>query len=370
MDINRQILHRIACLRLTESRAKDLQKLFDEVVDWQKLIARAEVYSVSTMLLKHITEHNLSIDSSVLLQLKALSVRHRLIANARYRVIQELTELFSANDIPWLALKGLALSPMIYPSEEFRPMRDMDILVPHKKAEFAADLMRENGFNIEQEQPNKYMRNMHQLPNATKQVDGFTISIEIHHDGYTRETAGHLRFEQVVESAQMIVWRETNIMTMGHIQMLHQVSRHMEGMHPGAVLKLINVMDVVVYCEHFIDELDWHSLHKDYYHVINSLRVLHLISPLSQALQAKVGGVVDMQLNGIGEIMNSMTYALNKRHTLREKFKLLFLPSDWWLHLYYNVPPEKSLLTTKLCRHPLRIASWLWQRVYSRILGG
>jgi len=312
----------------------------------------------------------LSLDASILIQLKALSVRHRSIASARYIVIEEVSKVFAKNDIPWLALKGLALSPMIYPSEELRPMRDMDILVPHEKVLLAGDLLREIGFNLPHQQPNKFMRNMHQLPNATKKVNGFTISIEVHHDGFTRETIGHLRFEQVAESSRVIRWRDTDIQTLGHLQMLHQVSRHMEGMHPGAVLKLINVMDVVVYCEHFIDELDWPVMHRDYYHVINSLRLLHFISPLSLALQDKVGGVAAVKLTGIGEIMNSMTYALNKNNTLREKFELLFLPSDWWLHLYYNVPPEQSLLTIKLWRHPLRVASWLWQRVYSRILGG
>jgi hypothetical protein len=49
---------------------------------------------------------------------------------------------------------------------------------------------------------------------------------------------------------------------------------------------------------------------------------------------------------------------------------LLFSPSDWWLHLYYNVDPSNSLLIVKTIRHPATILAWLGQRLSSRLLGG
>lgn len=370
MDISRQILHKATCFALSETGAAELGALLAKVTHWQPLIRDAELYAVANLLLKHISEHDLKVDMSAHLSLKALALRHRKVANARYKVITEISELFSANDIPLIALKGLALAPMIYPEDRFRPMRDMDVLVPQNKEALAAELLREIGFNLPRQQANKYLRGSHQLPNATKKVDGFTISVEVHHDAFSRDVVGHLRYQDIAADLQTIKWRDLDVTTLGHSQMLHQVSRHLEGLHPGAVLKLINVLDVIAYSEQYIDEINWREIKSDYRHVINTLRCLHLVTPLSQALQDKIGGVVESPVSGVGEIMLPLTSVFNKRHSFKKKLNLLFKPSDWWLYLYYNTSPDKSLLLIKYWRHPLRVMTWLWQRFYSRIMGG
>ena len=63
--------------------------------------------------------------------------------------------------------------PHIYKVAELRPMRDMDILMPVEQLQKAASVMRELGYNLPTEQPSKFMRDMHQLPNASKKVNGF-----------------------------------------------------------------------------------------------------------------------------------------------------------------------------------------------------
>ncbi len=370
MDLNRQILHKATALSLTQTDAAELNTLLAKVTNWKKLIGEAELYAVANLLLKHITEHDLTIGATERIGLKALSMRHTRVANARYKVFSEISQLFSDNDVPVVALKGLALAPMIYSEDRFRPMRDMDILVPQDKEQRAADLLRKIGFNLPQQQANKYLRDSHQLPNATKKIDGFTISVEVHHDAFSRDVVGHLRYQDVSPDLQTLKWRDVDLSTLGHSQMLHQVSRHLEGLHPGAVLKLINVLDVVAYSEYFIDEIDWQEINIKYKHVINTLQCLHLISPLSDALQNKIGGVVPSQVNGVGEIMLPLSAIFNKRNTLKKKLTLLFKPSDWWLHLYYNTNLNQPLWPIKVWRHPMRVMTWLWQRFYSRIMGG
>jgi len=152
--------------------------------------------------------------------------------------------------------------------------------------------------------------------------------------------------------------------------MLHHVSRHLEALHPGAVLKLINVLDVIAYCETYIEEIDWPELQSRYSHVINTLHCLHLITPLPASLQAKIGPLASSSPQGVGEIMQPLTSIISKRNSFKERYKLLFKPSDWWLHLYYNVHPDKSLWRVKMGQHPLRLITWFWQRFYSRIRGG
>lgn len=370
MHLNRQILHLVTGLSLSAEAAQELQRLLKKVSNWQALIADAELYAVANLLLKHVTDHSIEIDSKAKMSLRALSLRHRSVADARYRVITEISEIFADNDIPLVALKGLALAPMIYAEDRFRPMRDMDILVPTEKEQHAAELLREIGFNLPEQQANKYLRDSHQLPNATKKVDGFLISVEVHHDAFSRDVVGHLRYQDVESNLQIVRWRDLDVLTLGHSQMLHQVSTHLEGLHPGAILKLINVLDVVAYSEQFIDDIDWQEIKSRYPHVINTLLCLHLITPLSGALQEKIGGCVDAKPNGIGEIMQPLTAIINKRNSVKKQLNLLLRPSDWWLHLYYNTRPDKSLLLVKYWRHPTRVLTWLWQRFYSRVRGG
>jgi hypothetical protein len=367
-----KLLHKFTRSKLSSDDLASLRSALNDMQakDWQALLSQAELYGISNWLLKHCTEHGLAVPKSVLLSLKALSMRHRAAANARYQVMQALLEKFAEHDLPLIALKGLALAPMIYPSDELRPMRDLDVLVPLDKEQLAATLVREMGFDLPESQDSKFMRNSHQLPNATKTVNGLIISLEIHHDALSRDVPDSLVYEDVKNNLQTIKWRDLDIVTLDHEFMLHQVCRHLEGTHSGALLKLINVLDVVLYGEHYIDEINWPLIKERHPHVINTLKCVHLIVPLSSALSVKVGGVSDVNLSGVGEIMRSLTYIGTGQNTLVKKFSLLFNPSDWWLHLYYNVDPCNSLFLVKTVRHPVTIVSWLGQRLYSRLLGG
>jgi hypothetical protein len=154
--------------------------------------------------------------------------------------------------------------------------------------------------------------------------------------------------------------------------MLHQVTRHLAGLHPGAVLKMINVLDVVLYAEKFQDELDWLTLAKRYPHVLNTLRCLHYIVPLSSSLQARVGGLSEPlpAMSGVGETMLPLTMIAASKDSVGQKLRHLLTPPDWWLHLYYNVSPENTLRWVKTVRHPLTVARWLGKRAWSAILGG
>ncbi|MFT5137957.1 MAG: hypothetical protein ACI8XV_003000 [Arenicella sp.] len=376
-----KLLHKFTRSELSSDDVASLRLALNETQakDWQALLSQAELYGISNWLLKHCTEQGLAVPKSVLLSLKALSMRHRAAANARYQLMQALIEKLAEHNVPLVALKGLALAPMIYPSDELRPMRDLDVLVPRDKEALAAKLIREMGFHLPESQPSRFMRNSHQLPNATKSVNGFNISLEIHHDALSRDVHGNLFYEDLLPTLQTVKWRDIEFKTLGHEQMLHQVCRHLQALHPGAVLKLINVMDVVLYCEQYDDEIDWLCLIKEYSHVINTLKCLHSIMPLSEKLQQRIAwpkkgdhsdGKVIGRMSGIGETMVSPKNIISSQNSRPEQLKLLFSPSDWWLHLYYNVDPRNTLFLVKTVRHPTTILVWLAQRLYSRLLGG
>jgi len=80
--------------------------------------------------------------------------------------------------------------------------------------------------------------------------------------------------------------------------------------------------------------------------------------------------VYESDVSGVGEIMNPLTTIFTKRNSFKKKLNMLFLPSDWWLHLFYNTPLNRSLAPTKFVRHPITVAKWFIVRLYSRLLGG
>lgn len=367
---NMRLLQLLTRVSLTASEARVVQTKFDLVKNWQSLLADAELYAISGFVHKHVHEHELKIPGQVRLALKGLAIRHHAAAKARHKIIVEISDAFAKQGIKFVALKGLALAVMIYPEVRLRAMRDMDILVPPVCKFQAGDILKELGFELPDEQPSKYMRDSHQLPNATKKVDGYTISVEVHHDALTRDVKGHLNFNEADGQIRTVDWDGVELNILNHELMLHQVSRHLEGMHPGSVLKLINVMDVVLYAEQFIDEIDWQVVKRDYSHVINTLKCLHLIIPLSLGLQKIVGQVPSKRPKGVGEIMPSLSAIINKRSKLSEISKNLLFPPGWWLHLHYNCDPSSSLLMVKLLHHPMNVAKWLFNRLISRLLGG
>lgn len=366
----RTLLQDLSRLAISENDFNALAPRLAAVDDWALFLQDAEMKAIAPLLYRHFQQHGYQPPGATMLSLRALALRHSAAADARYQLMGELLPAFQQAEIPLVALKGLALAADIYPSDELRPMRDIDVLVPRRRLAAAGELLRELGFDLPLAQPSKFMRDSHQLPNATKTVNGFTISVEVHHDALSRDVPGHLRYEDVAHNLRNVPWRELTMATLGHEHMLHQVARHLAGLHPGAVLKLVNVLDVVLYAEKYRAEIDWQLIADQYSHVINTLKCLHYITPLSAALQQQIGGVSNKAINGVGETMQAFTLIAAARASPLQKLAMLLSPPDWWLHLYYNVSPEKSLLMTKILYHPMAATGWALKRLWSRVLGG
>ncbi|MFT7528388.1 MAG: hypothetical protein ACI9LY_003550 [Arenicella sp.] len=96
--------------------------------------------------------------------------------------------------------------------------------------------------------------------------------------------------------------------------------------------------------------------------------------PLSEKLQQRIAWPKKPERTDdkiiVGYTMVSPKNIMSSRNSRSVQLKLLFSPSDWWLHLYYNVDPYNYLLIAKAVRHPATILAWLGQRLYFRLLGG
>ena len=252
-------------------------------------------------------------------------------------------------------------------------MRDMDLLVPKSKLGLAKDALRQSGFELPDAQPSRFMRFTHQLPNAAIEIDGFTCSVEIHHNANSNELAKALPYPnnpQLIQTLKIDAGNEIKLPAFDDCLMLHQVCRHLEGHHPGGVLKLINVMDVVGLALEIKLCGRWAELVQRYPHVICTLKCIHLLTPLPDGLLAKIDMPKAALVRNVGEIMPALSSIVQRDESLLVRAKMLFRPSDWWLHLHYNVQPDKSLFFTKLVRHPISLFNAMIARAISALLGG
>lgn len=377
MDSAKELCQKIlfAGTRLhSESFDKQLVKhLLSELNDQKNLLNKLEKNGLAPLFYSHVNHHGLQLETCLALALKSLVLRHQAVAKARYQALTELSEAFQAEQVLWLALKGAALAPSLYESVDQRPMRDMDILVPKKDLKKVSTIMRSIAYKLPEQQPSKYMRGTHQLPNAEKNINGFKISVEIHHNAISQDANDSLEFEDIESPIETVQWDALSIPVLPKELMLHQLCRHLEALHPEGNLKLINVLDVVGFAEKNQHKLNWQLIHECYPHILNTLQCLNYITPLTQDMTNIVGinsvGIKENSpINGVGEIMLPLTTIFSVQCGFFERLKLLFLPSDWWLHLYYGVQPNCSLLFVKLVRHPLKLSKWLLNRLISRIL--
>jgi hypothetical protein len=78
-----------------------------------------------------------------------LRARRRLTAARNLRMISELRSIQAAlanQDIPILALKGIALAVSAYPDASLRPMNDMDLLIQRQDLDTATQILNQQGY--------------------------------------------------------------------------------------------------------------------------------------------------------------------------------------------------------------------------------
>ncbi len=360
----------LARFEFTKQQIEHVRQCLRDEDDWPTWLNNVEANGLSGVVNAHFANLKLDVPSNIKLSLRALDIRHKAAARARTEALGLIIDAFEKASVNFVALKGVALLPKLYKQPEMRPMRDMDLLVAVTQQQAAGECLRQIGFDLPYKQPSRFMRYVHQLPNATLSLNGFTCSVEIHNNAFSSDVGGKLRYPVSTPQRQTLEWQGLKFESFDDITMLHQICRHLEGLHPGGVLKLINVMDVIGLASDIERNGEWVTVSTKHPHVLITLKCLHLMTALPENLAMRLPLAKGVSVDGVGQIMQSLTEILTGPYTMTQRLTMLFSPSDWWLHLHYNVDPERSILWTKLVRHPWRVLVSFGQRAWSAILGG
>ncbi|MGB5706765.1 MAG: nucleotidyltransferase family protein [Arenicellales bacterium] len=357
------LLRRCAVIEPDHDACTAIRDLVSDLGNWQDLISCAEKHGLSNLLHSHLQSLGIEIPDIARQQLLSLRVRHRRANQARIKAMQEIVDVLSRHQIESALLKGAALIHVLYPSPELRPMSDIDVLVHADQAQHAQQCLRDIGYFAEQ-QKTGYLSEHHHLPIASRSLDGISIHVEIHKDALSGDVTESIRLDSL--SSPLVDFEIEGIQcwTLGHIDMLRHLCHHT--LEPIEEIKLGAIADLYGYAARYRDELDIDSIDSRYPFVTNMFSLLHYVSPLPRNLRDWVAPPTAPPPRGVGYGFTPMSQIIANEKKLLSRVQKLMQAPDWWLHGYYNVPPNSSLLSTKLLHHPLRVARWLIRRIRAK----
>jgi hypothetical protein len=331
---------------------------------WNTLAHEAEQHGVAPLiepmiaaLSRHAPE---AIDEDSRLTFAALAARHRHAAAAREMSIDRLLPAFSADGVPVLLLKGSALAHLIYGNPALRPMADIDVLIDPADTERATAIARSLGYRFASRHGSRFEGTMHHLPEATTEASGFRIALEIHLDTMSPNQASSLTFAKLTAKPQRVRrGAGPDGMALGHTDMLRHLCRH--AFEPARRVRLIHLYDLWIYQAVFREEIDWQELASRFPDVIVALQLVSYVFPGSAQRTTRPVARPVLTSAGLGMVPLAEIAAADTG--VLAKLGDMFNPPAWWLHGFYAVPPEKSLLWCRIVRHPATVVRWMAKRL-------
>ena len=342
----------------TSAEREIIYNLAGGINDWNSLVAEAEAHAVAPLLYRGLRDSGFSIPVEAKRKLYALVQRTGWANEVRADALTEIIKACRDKDLSLAVLKGSFLAHSMYPNPSLRTMSDIDLLAPPAQARAVQVTLAELGYSVPDHALSRYMSDHHHLPGASIQRDGLTVSVEVHHDALSGDAPASITFENLTAPLQEFSVNDETASALGHQDQLRHLFHHMS--EPASRLKLIWCTDIVYYARHFHAHIDWPALRRDYPAVVNALSVVDAVLPLPQELEEFRTGNKGSISRGMGQSIQPLSTLL--RRPPAERFSGLFLPSRWWMHLYYGINPGKSLTMTHLVRHPLRMLQWVYRR--------
>jgi hypothetical protein len=361
--------------------------------EWEEVAAQAEAHGLAPLLYVHLKGAGVQLPLAAKRELQGLYLRHRHANQVRTRVLHDVLAAYQSAGIPALVLKGAALFYLVYPEPGLRPMSDLDILVPESEAGRAQRTLAELGFDAPLLSGTVFPHR--HLSTARLRTGGLSIEVEIHRQLFSDyfdnalayvhsmlvpvlgPIAARQPFGRVLEtggagsdSALVDIDGLTTpplpfelagqtAYTLGYEDMLGHLCRHLTS-HVNAWEsgRLIWVADIVSFAERFVAEIDWERIRRQYPAVLDTLSLLHFMTPVSDELLSQAPIKLGRAPQGIE--MDYQGWPRTRRADWRERgyrrvLRDTLCPSEWWLRLHYTLGSARPLFWYRWVRHPLYI---------------
>ncbi len=354
-----RLLALAAGLNYDERHSADLRQAVTGFSDWDTLVREAENHAVAPLLYTSMLQCGVDLPKEIKRKLYALVQRHRWANHARASAMAEISSACSKESIPLIVLKGSYLAHVIYPDPSLRTMSDIDLLTSAERAADVQQILRDLGYTVPELPSSKYMADHHHLPGAHSEREGLHIHVEIHHDALSGDAPASITTENLTVPLREFSAEGVRFSALGHQDQLRHLYHHMS--EPATRLKLIWCVDIVYFASHFESEINWPQLSKIFPQLINALRLVDYIIPLPENLRPHIPPNTRPMPAGTGVTILPLSNILHQ--PVKQRVKALLYPSNWWLRLYYGIPPESSLLFTRWLHHPMQVLRWISRRI-------
>lgn len=345
-----------------------LAQQVNTVNNWPEVLAQANAHRLGPLLYFHLKAAGVALSPEIKRELAGLYLRHRHANQVRAQVMAEILAAFQAEGIPALALKGFALAHLLYPEPALRPMSDIDLLVKPAQVRRAQELLAGLGFSAPLP-PADSLPGKH-LASATRQAEGLTISVELHHNLFNIGHPHSLELEELTAPPVPFALGKLTAYTLPHEEMLWHLCQHLTLI--GQPFRLIWLADIVGMAERFAPEIDWRRVERNYPQVLSALSLFHFITPLSEQLRRAAGLKIGPVPAGIGqEFRGWPTRSIRQLRAPGKGYGRIlrdtFWPAEWWLRLYYGLGSARPLFWHRWLVHPLRVLGWVRQLMAQRL---
>jgi hypothetical protein len=367
-----RLLAYCARARCEEPHHRQITQKASEITQWQEALDLAEMNGLAPLLYTHLQEANAPFPDAVKRALQGLYLRHRQVNQVRTAILGDILTAYDAAGIKALVLKGAALAHLVYPQPGLRPMRDIDFLVEESAARRAQQILADLGFHAPLHDIETKITLHHHLKPAVLDTGSLSISVEIHYRFFKDDHPGPMYLHDLTAIPQPFsLGTGITAYTLGHEDMLWHLCRHMlDNATVFYPTRLVWVADIVSYAEYFADAIDWGKLRRQYPVVLNTLSLLHFLTPLSDALRNQASLSLIRTPQGIGAEFQGWPRSALAAQRHKGYFRILhdtFFPSEWWLRLNYGLGSDQPLWWHRWVRHPLDILGWVKQLLGERL---
>jgi hypothetical protein len=347
--------------------------------DWSTVPARAEAHRVAPLLVTHLKAARIEPPLPVWRELQGLYHRHRRANEIRTAALCEILSVLNAAAIPVVVLKGAALGHFLYAEPGLRPLSDLDLLVSPAHLLSAQQVVLRLGF---QGPPISSVTHRH-LPPLQRVQDGLNVEVEIHQrllSNYfdniravvhgpigPREPIGpeDSRLPDVITPLHAFTIGDQLAFTLGLEDQLRHLCDHLiSHVNVWDYARLIWMADLVSLSERFAHEIDWPQVRRQSPQVINTLALLHWLTPLSEDVRLVAGIELGACPVGIGMEFDGWPRVRAPRN--RTLLRRTLRPSAWWLRLRY-ARGGRSIWRERWLRHPLHIVGQMIRALLEKL---
>ena len=250
-------------------------------------------------------------------------------------------------------------------------MRDMDLLLRTAEIDRARELLLHSGFH---QSTVPISHDHYHLPSLHKTVDGVEICIELHHGLYPKVPPYYPRvdFEKLLVTAKPFIVAGVAACTFGPVEMLDHLYLHgFRAPLTYETYKLINAADLISFIEQNFISLDWSRIGRKSPRMVRALPLLHHISPwdftkVPESFVPKRVRQRRIEPKPFIGWPQRRFKAFKGRARLRDVLRETFLPSSWWLRMYYGGRSLWDILVARSVLHPWNVLWWV--HVYSHFV--